>query len=285
MDCYAISRQEFEARCPFPWQIVPNHAALNQEAARRMAAVLRANNAAGADTAFILPVGPILYEPFADLCNREHLSLGRLTLFMMDEFLQPNGTPVPESHPLSFRRFMRQSLLSRLDPALGFSEDRLVFPLPDRLQQVSARILERGGADLCIAGVGISGHLAFNDPPEPYERDKDLNWVRTCTARVVTLSRESLTQLALGGTHGNWAIIPRQAVTLGMKEILASKQILLVGMRLWHAGTVRRALFGPVSADWPASLLQEHPNVQVLLTELAAEPPLVNVTLDTGEEA
>ncbi len=55
-------------------------------------------------------------------------------------------------------------------------------------------------------------------------------------------------------------------------------------MRTWHAGTMRRALFGPVSPDCPASLVQEHPNVEVVLTESAAEPPLVNITLDTGEE-
>jgi glucosamine-6-phosphate deaminase len=137
--------------------------------------------------------------------------------------------------------------------------------------------------DLCFAGVGITGHVAFNDPPEAHEVDKDLTWVRSSPARIVTISRESTAQMALGGTHGNWTIIPRRACTLGMREILASRRICLAGMRSWHAGTVRRALFGPVSRDCPASLLQEHPGVEVLVTELAAEPPLVRVTLDTGE--
>ena len=284
MECYNITREQLDERCPFPFRIVPDHDALNREAARMIVDLVRQNNQAGRDTSLILPVGPLLYEPLAEMCNSEKVPLDRLTVFMMDEYLNPDGTPIPTSHPLSFKAFMMRSFVSGLDPALGFSEDRLVFPLPDVLDDVSDRILSIGGVDLCFAGVGISGHLAFNDPPEPGETEKDTGWVRNCTARVVTISRESNTQMALGGTHGNWSIIPGQAVTVGMKEILASKKICLTFMRTWHAGTMRRALFGPVSADCPGSLVQEHPNVEVIMTELAAQPPLVNITLDTGEE-
>ena len=284
MDCYSITKEDFEKRCPFPFKIVPDHAALNVEAARRVFDVIRRNDQDGKDTSLILPVGPLLYEPLAELCNRERVPLDRLTIFMMDEYLQPDGTPIPESHPLSFKAFMRKSLVSRLDPSLGFSMDRVIFPLPDILEEYSSRIMSMGGVDICFGGVGISGHLAFNDPPEPDEPEKDLSWVRNCSARIHNISRESCTQMAMGGTHGNWAIIPRRAVTVGMNEILASKRIILTFMRTWHAGTMRRSLFGPVSKDCPASLVQEHPNVEVILTELAAEPPLVNITLDTGEE-
>lgn len=284
MECYSISRKQFEERCPFPFQIVEDHDSLNRVAARHVVDLVSENSQMGKDTTLILPVGPLLYEPLAELCNREKVPLDRLTIFMMDEYLDTDGNPIPESHPLSFKGFVRASLVSQLDPALGFSMDRVIFPLPDLLDEVSNGILSIGGVDLCFGGVGISGHLAFNDPPEPEETDKDINWVRNCPARIVTISRESTTQMAVGGTHGNWAIIPRRAVTLGMKEILASKRICLTFMRTWHAGTMRRALFGPVSPDCPASLVQEHPNVEVVLTESAAAPPLVNITLDTGEE-
>jgi len=65
---------------------------------------------------------------------------------------------------------------------------------------------------------------------------------------------------------------------------MGNPEICLTFMRGWHAGTMRRALFGPVSPDCPGSLVQEHPNVEVILTELAAQPPVVNIALDTGEE-
>lgn len=284
MDCYSLTRKQFEERCPFPYMIVKDHAALNLEAAQRIVDAIRRNNELGRDTSLILPVGPLLYEPLADLCNKEKLSLNRLTAFMMDEYLQPDLTPIPESHPLSFKAFMRKSLVERLDPSLGFSMDKIIWPLPDMLQEYTERIMSLGGVDICFGGVGISGHLAFNDPPEPEETDKDLNWVRNCTARIHRISRESCTQMAMGGTHGNWEIIPAMAVTVGMKEIMASKKIILTFMRTWHSGTMRRALFGPVAKDCPGSLVQEHSNVEVIVTELAAEPPVIDIIMDTGEE-
>jgi glucosamine-6-phosphate deaminase len=286
MDCYRVSRSEIVERSPFPVTVVRDRAALDREVARRIVDRIAFDAAASRETALVLPVGPVEYEPLAELCNRRRAPLGGVTIFMMDEYLDgDSGAPVPAAHPLSFRGFMERSLLRRLDPSLGFARDRLVFPLPEVLEEVSRRILERGGADLCVAAVGITGHLAFNDPPEAHETDKDLDWVRKSTARIVTVNRESTAQMALGWTHGDWSIVPRRAVTLGMKEILASRKIVVCGMRTWHAGTVRRALFGPVSRDCPASLVQEHPDVEVVLTELAAAPPAVHVTLDTGEEA
>ena len=285
MDCYNITREQFEKRCPFPYTIVKDHATLNQLAARRIVDMVQGNNKAGRDSSLILPVGPLLYEPLAQLCNVEKVDLSRLYIFMMDEYLESDGkTPIPENHPLSFKAFMRNSLIKHLDPSLGFSMDKIIFPYPNVIDEYSEGIIAMGGVDICFGGVGISGHLAFNDPPEPDETDKDIDWVRNCRTRIINVSRESTTQMACGGTHGNWAIIPRMAVTVGMKEILASKKIILTFMRLWHAGTMRRSLFGPVTKDCPGALVQEHKNVEIMITELAVQPPFVDVIMDTGEE-
>jgi glucosamine-6-phosphate deaminase len=204
---------------------------------------------------------------------------------MMDEYLQPDGSAIPTSHPLSFRGFMQRSLLGPLDPALGLTEERVIFPLPHRCEEITHALLSRGGADLCFAGIGISGHLAFNDPRPPQDPASDLDWIRNCTARRVTPSEVTNTQYALAGTHGNWGIIPRQAATLGMKELLASRRMCLTLLRTWHSGVLRRTLFGPVSGDWPASLVQEHPHAEVLMTAVVAEPPLINTTLDAAQDA
>jgi glucosamine-6-phosphate deaminase len=95
----------------------------------------------------------------------------------------------------------------------------------------------------------------------------------------------SKAQMAMGGTNGNLEILPRRAVTLGMYEMLKSKRIHLTFMRRWHAGLWRRALLGEVSSSFPGSLVQEHPNYKVIITELAAAPPLLNVAQATGEES
>ena len=96
--------------------------------------------------------------------------------------------------------------------------------------------------------------------------------------------RESQVQMCMGGTNGNRDIIPGTAVTLGMYELLMSKKIHLTFMRSWHSGVLRRALFGPVTGRCPGSFIQEHPNVEVTMTQLAAAPPVLNVTQATGEE-
>jgi len=156
-------------------------------------------------------------------------------------------------------------------------------PTPENADRISEELLEGGGADLCFCGFGISGHLAFNDPPEPGETGKDLAWLRETRTRLVTLSRETNTQMAITGTHGNWGIIPRQAVTLGIRELFSARKLHMTFMRSWHAGMLRRACFGPVSVDCPASLIQEHPDVEVSVTAVAAQIPVLKVTLDVDD--
>jgi glucosamine-6-phosphate deaminase len=284
MHTYTMAKQQLIDSCRFPVTIVDDHATLVRQVTKKITNLIKDNNDADRSTSLILPVGPLAYEPLAEACNSMRLPLDRLTIFMMDEYLQSDGKAISESHPLSFKGFMQKSLVDNLDPSLGFSMERVVFPLPENVNEVSERILSMGGVDLCCGGVGINGHFAFNDPPRSCEQGKDLNWLRSCTARVVTPTPETVTQMAMGGTFGNWELIPPMAATLGLKELLASKKICLTFMRNWHSGVLRRTLYGPVTVDWPASLIQEHKNVEVLITELAASEPLTNITQSTGEE-
>ncbi|MBN1557159.1 MAG: hypothetical protein JW951_03330, partial [Lentisphaerae bacterium] len=113
---------------------------------------------------------------------------------------------------------------------------------------------------------------------------EDLEAFRNCKTRVMTCSRMSTAQMAMGGTHGNLDIIPERCITLGMYELLKTRRFGVIMMRNWHAGLWRRAFLGPVTAEFPASLLQEHPNVTLTLTRTAAERPLTNTLQDTGEE-
>ena len=119
---------------------------------------------------FIVPVGPIgQYEIFAERCNRMRISLRNLVLINMDEYLTPEGVYIATSDALSFRAHMERALWSRLDPALAPPPMQRHFPDP-RDPQATNRLIERcGGVDVAFGGVGITGHLAFNDPPEPGE--------------------------------------------------------------------------------------------------------------------
>jgi glucosamine-6-phosphate deaminase len=176
---------------------------------------------------------------------------------------------------------MKTTLLDKLDDKIRPDPDQIRFPSPKNFKEIGKRIEEIGGVDVCYGGFGITGHFAFNDPPLPSE-EMIVEEMKQLPVRIVTITRESTTQMAMGGTDGNWKILPTKAVTLGWKEILASKKIHLTFMRSWHAGVFRRALFGPITVQCPGSLIQDHPNVEVTVTELAAMTPRFNLSQSKG---
>ena len=283
MSFHEMSKEDLLANGRIRFTIVPDKRALDLRIAREIADHIRAKTERYEKSYLILPVGPLDYSHLAEICNSERISLENLSVFMMDEYLDVADRIIPRDHPLSFFRFMKENLVELLDAQLKFGLDNIHFPDPDHPGEVTRMIEEIGGVDICYGGFGITGHFAFNDPPEPGVR-MSVEEMKNARARKLTISRESTTQMGMGGTNGNLEILPRRAVTLGMYELLMSKKIHLTFMRSWHSGVLRRALFGPVTAECPGSLIQEHPNFEVTLTELAARPPMLNVAQDTGEE-
>jgi glucosamine-6-phosphate deaminase len=126
--------------------------------------------------------------------------------------------------------------------------------------------------DVCFGGVGLTGHLAFNEPPEPRE-DVSVADFGIRPTRVVRLARETIVINAVAAARGNLDRIPRLAVTVGMKEILESRKVRIYMNRPWQAAIVRKVLHGPVTPAVPASLLQGHPDVHVTIADYVGEPP------------
>ncbi|MFH1905071.1 MAG: glucosamine-6-phosphate isomerase [bacterium] len=283
MNYYAKTKQDLLNCKSVKFTVVSNVHDLNISIAREIADYIKLKNSQDEKTHLILPVGPLDYFYLADVCNKEKISLENLVLFMMDEYVGDNEEIIPHDHPLGFYSFMKRSFVDKLDIDLNFNIQNINFPDPHNPELVTKKIEQIGGVDICYGGFGITGHFAFNDPPEP-EETMTVEEMGNTRARVLTISRESTVQMAMGGTNGNLNILPTRAVTLGMHELLMSKKIHLTFMRSWHAGVLRRALFGPVTVECPGSLIQNHPNFCVTLTELAAQPPIVNVAQATGEE-
>jgi len=223
---------------------------------------------------FIIPVGPVgQYDLWAERCNREGVSLRDLVLINMDEYLTPNGRDlIPTSDPLSFRRHMADHFYERLDPALAPPADQRVFPHPSDPSAVPRLIERLGGCDACFGGVGITGHVAFNDPPEPGET-VSLEALRSLTTRVVRLSRETRLINSVTTSRGNIDRIPAYAVTVGMREILGSRKVRIYMNRVWQSAILRKILHGPVTPAVPASLLQGHPDVRFVVADYVTELP------------
>ncbi len=285
MDIYSVTVRDLPPSLKGKVTVVPDLSALHRAVAAEFADLLEQKQTSGEMLTVIAPVGPLDYRYFAAEVQRRRLSCRHLRTINMDEYLDEQDRLISTDHPLSFRRFMEQSFFSQLEPEQRPDPENIVFPDPEKPEAVTELIDEIGGADICWGGLGITGHLAFNDPPGMLGEPEELDSFRNCTTRKLTISPMSTAQMVMGGTNGNLEILPRRAVTLGMYELLKSKQIHLTFMRRWHSGLWRRALLGPVSSSFPGSLVQEHPDYRVIMTELAAAPPLLNVAQATGEES
>lgn len=252
--------------------VVGNAAAVTADMARWMADLLRERNARGELTRCIVPVGPVdQYPILAGICNRERISLRNAMIFNMDEYCDESTRRIPSAHPLSFVGTMNRRFYDLLDPELRPLPENRIFPDPHDLDAVPRQIEQVGGIDVCFGGIGINGHIAFNEPPEPGERISADEFRRLPT-RVLPLSRETRTinSVTVGGDI--WTI-PPLAVTIGMREILAARAIRIYCNRPWQSGIVRRILHGPVTPAVPASFLQEHHCVTFTLADYVSEPP------------
>lgn len=296
----------YRSDLPIPVEIVETDIDLYYRMAFTLYRLIEENNQAGRPTTVILPVGPVYqYRRFVWLQKERPLDLRKLVCFFMDEYLTEEGNWIDETSPLSFRGFIRQELLQPLqDPSLP-SEARLfpnqiLFPDPHNLAWFDQLYEERGGADICFAGIGITGHLAFNEPPDleklqdtqthtilhrpqdtdpyPAENLKDkapLGVKEFCDlpSRVVKLARETIAINSNTALRGAMDLIPSRAVTIGFRQILQARKIRLYCNRPWQSAVVRRALFDPESPAFPVTLVRRHPDVRMVVTSEVAAPP------------
>jgi glucosamine-6-phosphate deaminase len=256
-------------------EVVPDPAALVARfAADLLAEYVAARQAGREKVVFIVPVGPVgQFDLLARAVNAERVSLRDLVVISMDEYLAAGGRDwVPETDALSFRGHMATHFYDLLDPGLAPPPEQRLVPHPGRLDAVPREIARLGGVDVCFAGVGVTGHLAFNEPPEPDE-PLTLDAFRRLPTRVVRLSRETRLINAVNAARGNLDRIPELAVTVGMREILESRKVRVYMNREWQCAIVRKMLHGPVTPAVPASLLQEHPAVRLTIAAPVAHLP------------
>jgi len=225
--------------------------ALSRAAAERLAKALRRRGG----PVVLLPVGKTavpVYRELARLHRAGRAPFRRATTFNLDELR------VPPDDERSFRSFMQRHLFSKVDlPA-----DRIRFLRGDAAdpRRECARyelgLARAGPADLAFVGIGANGHVAYLEPGRSLAP-------RTSPVRLSASTRRGL---AADGLRP----VPREALTVGIETLLASKEILLVASGAKKARAVAAALEGPVTARVPASFLSLHPRLTVLLDRGAA---------------
>ena len=264
---YYYNKEQLLAAPKIPMEVMADKPTVFQRIAREMADEIKERNAAGKTTVFICPVGPIgQYPYFVDMVNQEKISLKNCWFINMDEYLGDDMQWISKEHPLSFRGFMGRTVYTKIDPELNVPEDHRVFPDPNNITYIPQLIEKLGGVDVCFGGIGINGHLAFNEaaPTKTVEEFKNLK------TRVLPITPETRTANTIGDFGGRLEDMPTHCVTIGFHEIYSARKIRLGVFRDWHRAVVRRAGYGEMTADFPVSILAEHPDALIRMTEAVA---------------
>ncbi|MXW42687.1 MAG: glucosamine-6-phosphate deaminase [Acidimicrobiia bacterium] len=196
-----------------------------------------------------------LYEELVNRYRRGDISFACTTMFLLDEYV---GLPV--DHPQSFKTFIRRVFTDQIDvkaKAVYVPEGNALDD-QEACRKYEVSIAEAEGIDLQILGIGSNGHIGFNEPSSSL----------ASRTRLITLTEQTQRDNAPYFDHRN--DMPTQALTQGIGTILDARSIILVAFGLKKRDVVKSAVEGPVTAMMPASSLQLHPNVTILIDEAAA---------------
>ncbi len=269
-DYYYYTKRELIASPKIPIVVMEDNGAVFQAMAEEMADEIKRKNALGERTVFICPVGPVgQYPYFVDMVNRESISLKNVWFINMDEYLTDDKEWIDSSDRLSFRGFMNREVYGKIRPELVMPENQRVFPDPKDTGHIAELIAELGGVDICFGGIGINGHVAFNEAQDELSPEE----FKGLHTRVLKISPETRTANAIGDLNGAIDDMPAYCITIGMNEIYQARKVRLGCFRDWHRSVVRHAGYGDVSAHFPVTLLQEHPDALIRVTEFVANLP------------
>jgi glucosamine-6-phosphate deaminase len=272
-DYYSLKEDELGKNSKIDLEIMDTEDDMYHDMARIMFDEIKENNKIGKNTVFICPVGPVgQYKRFVMLVNKYRLNLKNVYFFNMDEYLNDDMTMIDKDNHLSFRGFMEREVYSKIDDELNIPVDQRFFPEPGKENEIWDNMVKLGGVDICFGGVGINGHLAFNEPPENNENITNDDFKNLGT-RILKISRETRAINAAGALGGAMDIFPKWCITIGMKEILSSRKIRLYMFRDWHRSVARRALYGEIDAKFPVSFIQEHEDSKITISKYVAEKP------------
>lgn len=199
------------------------------------------------------PVG--IYKQIVQDFHRGMFSFRNVTTFNLDEYVN-----LPIDHPESYHTYMNTHLFNHIDLSASQRHipDGNAGDIEEECRRYDQLIELSGQIDLQLLGLGHNGHIGFNEPAHALIKG----------THVVDLAEE--TREANARFFDTINDVPAQALTMGVGTILKAKKILLVVKGADKADIVIRALRGPITTDCPASLLQTHPNLIVLLDSTAA---------------
>lgn len=265
---YEYKKEQLLGNPKIPMFCMADNDAVFEQMAEQMIEEIQSHNGKGEKTVMICPVGPVgQYPYFVKAVNEKKISLHHVWFINMDEYLDDDKNWVSPDHPLSFRGFMDRVVYSKIAPELIMPVEQRIFPDPKNPSAVPTLIEQLGGVDIAFGGIGINGHVAFNESDATVSNEAFLEQ----KTRVLEISPETRAANAIGDFNGALEDMPRYCVTVGIHEIAHARKIRLGCFRNWHRGVVRRTGYGEATADFPVTLLQNHPDITLTFTEFVAK--------------
>jgi glucosamine-6-phosphate deaminase len=243
-------------------EILPDKVSLGARAASDGAAAIRAAIAATGQCSIIVATGASQFEMLDALVNEPGIDWEKVTTFHLDEYVG-----LPDSHPASFRKYLRERFvmrvpkLGRFIPIHGDAAD-----LGEELKRLNG-LLGGREIDVCFAGIGENCHLAFNDPPADFDVEDPYI--------IVTLDEACRAQQLGEGWFPSLAEVPERAISMSIRQIMRSAHVILTVPDARKAAAVRAAVEGEITPDYPASVLQRHGSCALYL-----DPPAASLLSD-----
>lgn len=223
--------------------IAETRAAMGSEAAREIGSEIRACLRKQLGVRTIFAAAPSQREMLAALCAEKDIEWPRVTAFHMDEYLG-----LPPHAPQRFGTWLRHAIFDRLP----FAAVHLIDPGDDPEQTAAdyAAKLKQAPIDIVCCGIGVNGHLAFNDPPAAFDDP--------LTVKVVALDEQCRQQQVDDGCFATLSEVPHRALTITVPGLLAAHAIFCTVPGALKRDAVYRALRGPITPLCPASALRRH---------------------------
>ncbi|MFZ9343749.1 MAG: glucosamine-6-phosphate deaminase [Opitutales bacterium] len=238
--------------------------AMGAAAAAEGADVIRRALAARERVSIIVATGASQFETLKALVKAPGIDWSRVTAFHLDEYVG-----LPESHGASFRKYLRERFVELLParpefiPVNGDARD-----LRAELDRLSG-LISRTTIEVCFAGIGENSHLAFNDPPADFETTRPY--------LVVDLDEACRRQQFGEGWFPTMNDVPKQAISMSIREIMRAKKIILSVPDQRKAAAVKATVEGPVTPHCPASVVRGHADctlhLDVTSASTLARPP------------
>lgn len=198
-----------------------------------------------------------LYKALVDDYKEGKASFKNAITFNLDEYY-----PMEPQNVQSYRHFMNDIFFDHVDidknntwiPSSTISEDKI----EEHCENFEAKIQEFGGIDLQILGIGTNGHIGFNEPGSTEDT----------VTRFIDLDEQTRTDAA--PTFGGIENVPKHAISMGIKTILAAEKIILMAWGKGKAEIIKQCIEGEITSERPASYLQNHKDVTIILDREAA---------------